>query len=295
MVSVLIDINSDYFLLPVVAAILLSAAICSGITYLILARSNAIKEKILRIHVERKVNEIERKNEELEKNNLIKTRLISIISHDIITPLRFMHMTGSKLIQSSDSIERKDCNEILTEIVDTSSELEALSTNMLNWIKYQNKNIRLIKEPVNVHNLVNSVFSVLNATARYKNVKLINNVKEDLLANLYNEPLKVILYNIVVNGINFTQSGEISISAKQKKTGLQIVVQDHGAGMSQQQIDNLLSNEFVIATANTSGRKGNGLGYQIVKDLLQLTGGKIAINSVLNEGTKVKLLFVDEA
>ena len=293
MASVLLDINSDYFLLPVVAAILLCGAISAGITYLILARSNALKEKILRLHVERKVKEIERKNEELEKNDLIKTRLISIISHDIITPLRFMHLTGAKLMQSSKDLSKEDYDEILTEITNTASELEALSTNMLNWIKYHNKNLKLIKEPVHLSELVNNVFAVLHATAKQKNIKLVNNVEEGLLTNLYNEPLKVIIYNIVVNGINFTQSGEISIAARQKKQGLQIIIQDHGAGMTQQQIDTLLSNEFVIATANASGRKGNGLGYQIVKDLLRLTGGRIAIDSVLNEGTKVKLLFAD--
>jgi light-regulated signal transduction histidine kinase (bacteriophytochrome) len=67
------------------------------------AKRFIIRQAVLKGLVERKTKEIRKKNEELEKNDLIKTRLISIISHDIITPLRFLHIAGKNLVEKTNT------------------------------------------------------------------------------------------------------------------------------------------------------------------------------------------------
>ena len=110
--------------------------------------------------VERKTREIQQKNEELEKNNLIKTRLISIISHDLVAPLKFVHLTSKSLLENKHQMDEELYNEMLFEIANSSKELELLSTNILNWIKYQNENRRLKKEEFDLHDMANQVFNI---------------------------------------------------------------------------------------------------------------------------------------
>ena len=97
-----------------------------------------IKQKILKLLIERRTREIQQKNEELEKNNLIKTRLISIISHDLISPLKYIHFTTKNLLENKAGLDQDTIDEMMTEVMNSSKELELISTNILNWIKYQN-------------------------------------------------------------------------------------------------------------------------------------------------------------
>lgn len=262
----------------------------AGVMYYVFKKQHLKKERLLKKHVERKINEVQRKNTELEKVDKIKTRLISIVSHDIVTPLRFMNMVGKKLlVQEEGSEELK--HEILNEIVVTAHELEVLTTNVLNWIKYQNDNRKPLREDLNLKMLIDQVFFVVGGMAKQKGILLTNEVKEKLITHQYYEPLRIIIYNLVMNALNFMNEGNITITAKQINKGLLIIVKDEGFGMAQQQIDNLLSEEVVVSSANSSGKKGNGLGFLIIKDLLKLTNGKFTISSTKGKGTRIKLFF----
>jgi len=96
--------------------------------------------------VAEKTKELQQQNEVLEKNNTIKTRLISIISHDIVTPLKFLTVAGKNLLEKRKMMPEDLQQETIQEITNTSQELQLLSTNILNWIKYQNENRRMLKE-----------------------------------------------------------------------------------------------------------------------------------------------------
>lgn len=274
-----------------VLMVMLVGIVYMSIVLIFRAKRFIIRQKVLKGLVERKTKEIRKKNEELEKNDLIKTRLISIISHDIITPLRFLHMASKNLVERNEQMTEELRNETLAEIVNTSRELEMLSTNILNWIKYQNENRQLMKEKFLLHDMVKQVFNVLHGMARQKNIVLTNDVPKDFYINQYIEPLKIIIYNLVVNALNFMDKGHITITAKQLRNGLLIEVKDEGFGMSKEQINNILADQFIVSSANVDGKKGNGLGYMIIKDLLSLVEGGFTIKSARNKGTTIKLFF----
>lgn len=255
------------------------------------AKRFIIRQNVLRALVERKTKEIRRKNEELEKNDLIKTRLISIISHDIITPLKFLHLAGRNLVESHEQMTDELKMETLEEIVHTARELEMLSTNILNWIKYQNENRQPGKEEVRLNEMVRNIFSILNGMAKQKNIFLTNEVPEDFTIRQYAEPLRIIIYNLVVNALNFMEKGHITIVAKQLRNGMLIEVKDQGFGMTKEQINNILADQFIVSSANVDGKKGNGLGYLIIKDLLRVVEGNFSIKSAKNIGTTIKLFF----
>ena len=246
-------------------------------------------ERNLKRQVTTKTKELSLKNEELEKTDLIKTRLISIISHDLITPLKFLHLAGKSLIEKKNDLSEDLQQEAITEIMITSKELELLSTNILNWIKYKSEDNRLIKESFYLHELLEQLFRIFNSVARQKKIRLINEVAEDLEVYQFVEPVKIILYNLILNGINFTSKGHVLVSSVAGRDELAITVKDTGVGMTREQINNVMADHFIISSINVDNRKGNGLGYLIVKDLLVILKGRMSIRSEKGVGTQVTI------
>ncbi|MEO7308645.1 MAG: HAMP domain-containing sensor histidine kinase [Ferruginibacter sp.] len=263
-----------------------------GLTLLYLnlrTRQYKIRQRKLEKQVAEKTKELVQKNEVLEKNNTIKTRLISIISHDIVTPLKFVTVAGKKLIEKRNLMSEELQQETIQEMTNTAQELQLLSTNILNWIKYQNENRRLAKETFNIHQLVNQVLGVLNSLAHQKNLSLVNDVHKDLEVRQFFEPLKILIYNLLTNAINFSEKGSIIISAQPADETVIITVQDEGAGMTPDQIKNIMADQFIISSANIDNRKGNGLGYLIIKDLIKMMDATLQINSKKGKGTTVSV------
>jgi signal transduction histidine kinase len=252
-------------------------------------RQYKIRQYKLEKQVAEKTKELLDQNEILEKNNTIKTRLISIISHDIVTPLRFVTVAGKNLIEKRSLMSEELQQETIQEITNTSQELQLLSTNILNWIKYQNENRRLIKESFTLHDMINQVLGVLFSLAKQKKLVLKNTVDPELKIYQYFEPLKILVYNLFTNAINFSEKGSITISAQPVGDKLIITVKDEGVGMTAEQIKNIMADQFIISSANIDNRKGNGLGYLIIKDLIKTMNAKLQISSEKGIGTSVSI------
>jgi len=230
---------------------------------------------------------LQQTNEVLEKNNSINTRLISIISHDIITPLKFLNVAGKNLLEKKNIMPEELKDETIQEITNTSKELQLLSTNILNWIKYQNENRRLAKEEFNMHDMVKQIFSILNSMAHQKKLNLVNQVNPEINVTQYFEPLKILIYNLITNAIHFSEKGNIIIDTILTNDKIIVTVQDEGTGMTPEQVKNIMADQFIISSANVDNKKGNGLGYLIIKDLLKMTNAKLSIESEKGKGTKV--------
>lgn len=252
-------------------------------------RQYMLRQRKLELQVAEKTKELQEQNEILEKNNTIKTRLISIISHDIVTPLKFLTVAGKKLLEKRKLMDEALQQETIQEMANTSQELQLLSTNILNWIKYQNENRRLMKETFRLHEVTNQVLGVLQSLANQKKIGLINQTNPDIAVYQYQEPLKILLYNLVSNAINFSEHGNITISNSMENEMLIVQVADEGVGMTPEQIQNIMADQFIVSSANIDNRKGNGLGYLIIKDLMKMMGASLSIQSQKNKGTVVSV------
>jgi len=250
-------------------------------------RQYMIRQRNLEQQVLEKTKELQQKNEILEKNDTIKTRLISIISHDIITPLKFLTVAGKNLLQKKQLMSEEMQHETISEITNASQDLQLLTTNILNWIRYQNQHRRMVKETINLHDKVEKVFGLLRPIEHQKQQHLLNNVDTQLFIFQYAEPLRVLIYNLVMNAINFSGSGSIAVTDQLEEDHVIISVKDEGIGMTPEQIQNIMSDEVIISSTTVDNRKGHGLGYLIIKDLLKMIGAEIVIKSEKEKGTMV--------
>ncbi|MGN6569291.1 MAG: sensor histidine kinase, partial [Flavipsychrobacter sp.] len=199
------------------------------------------------------------------------------------------HMVSKNLIEKKSLMPEELQAETINEIATTANELEILSTNILNWIKYNKEGKKLNVTAINIHNLVEEIFGVFRLIVKRKNITLVNNVTNEDEIFQYAEPLKIVIYNLLVNAINFSENGSIAVDCKKSTTGVLITVTDEGVGMTAEQIHNVLNDEYVISSENVDKKKGNGLGYLIIKDLLKIMGASIQIQSEKMSGTKVQV------
>ena len=259
--------------------------------YNVRTRQLRVTQEKLEMQVAEKTKQLQQKTEVLEKNDTIKTRLISIISHDIVTPLKFITVAGKNLVDKRKLMTDEMQDETIQEMVNTTQELQLLSTNILNWIKYQNENRRLAKETFNLREMVGQVLGLLQSLAKQKGNTIHNKVAADFDLYQFYEPVKILVYNLLTNAINFTETGNIYVEAVHTDDNIIISVRDEGVGMTHEQIQRLRADEVVITAANVDNKKGHGLGYLIIKDLVKTMGATLQIESEKGKGTKVSVYF----
>jgi signal transduction histidine kinase len=105
------------------------------------------------------------------------------------------------LTEKRDRLSEEVQQETIREITDTAQELQLLSTNILNWIKYQSENRRLLPVLFKPQELASQVFGVLNSLAKEKGIVLSNQIDPGLKVIQYTEPTKILIYNLVSNSI----------------------------------------------------------------------------------------------
>jgi K+-sensing histidine kinase KdpD len=85
----------------------------------------------------------------------------------------------------------------------------------------------------------------------------------------------------------FQKRGNIVVASEQNDDNMIVIVKDEGVGMTPEQIQNIMADQFIISSANIDKRKGNGLGYLIIKDLVKMMGASLEIKSEKGRGTGV--------
>ncbi|MCX6204390.1 MAG: ATP-binding protein [Bacteroidetes bacterium] len=102
------------------------------------------------------------------------------------------------------------------------------------------------------------------------------------------------MYNILMNAINSTERGVVSISIVHRKSGYTIKVEDTGVGMSPSMARYLISGKSKDEVEHLPKyKKGNGVGYQIIRNIIKLMKAKLVIDSNENSGTTISILFTN--
>lgn len=220
----------------------------------------------------------------LEEDNKIKTRLIGIISHDMMSPLRFMGYLGTKLRDSFSGAE--PAHKTADSFVRVTQELESLTVNMLNWIKFHHSSLQVKPERFNVHELVAESVEIASTLAREKGILLYNDVPPDAGFFQYRQAIGVIVYNLAMNAMKYTKAGEIRVSCRCTEENLSLTVSDTGPGMPAELAAMLNSEDEFVPIHSTGDTKRNQFGYVIIKDLLRLVNGTLQVESTA-EGTRI--------
>ena len=285
------SIKYPWTLNPIMYVVYLILAICLVMLYirfktLIYQR----RQKQLEIEVNSKTESLNRLNEYLLKRNQAKDHVIAIMNHDILTPLKYLHITAKNIAESTNEQQIK---KSIKQIANTTKELEYLTSNMLNWVKFDNIESLPKKQNVDLHSLVNDLIEFVKPFNENKNVEIINNVPLGIQIYNWQDTLRVLFYNLLVNAIKATNKGSIEIGYQLINDGYIINIKDTGLGMNASMIEFLLkgNQEFQIEH-HPKYKTGNGVGYQIIRNIVHLMNAVLEIESLENHGTNINVIFI---
>ncbi len=229
--------------------------------------------------------------EELRQANALKDRFLSVVSHDLRSPLVNFASILQLLRDDADIFSPEEFKVLSAEIHKSVNQNIVLLENLLNWSKTQSKVLRPQWQLIRGESLIQEVLSILGYAAKMKRIHIEYAVASDLSITSDANMLKSILLNLLQNAIKFTpEYGKIEIEmyyvAQEENYYLRI--SDTGRGLSSEKLQNLLKPESPYLTVSEKGTKresGTGLGFAIVKDFVRLLDGDIQAESQKEEGT----------
>jgi signal transduction histidine kinase len=178
--------------------------------------------------------------------------------------------------------------EKVSTLKTSSDMLKENMLNMIDWMKMEMDGSIGNKREFNVRTLVEESVESQWIDVSKKQLNIINEVEEGLVAHDDIDLARLVLRNLINNAVKFSSpEGTIRIWAEEEEGRIWVVVADQGKGMKGLSIRNL-SNEPASPKARTQGEGGSGIGLALCKDLLELNGEKIDIKSEEDKGTTVR-------
>lgn len=224
---------------------------------------------------------ISRQNLSLEESNMMKDKLLSIVSHDLRQPLA--NTKGTLDLINSADLSQEETTMLLGMLEGQYIQSLSLLDNLLFWIKGQMSGGTTRFAHVNLKFIIKAVVAEAEQTLKRKNIKVINELTEDLLIMGDLEMLKVIFRNLLSNALKFTENGWIRIFATTEDK-ISVHISDSGQGMDEKTIQKIRDKNY-FTTKGTNMESGSGFGLMICSDLIQKHKGVLTIESEPGKGS----------
>jgi len=221
--------------------------------------------------------------EELNELNKLKDRLISILAHDLRSPLSTLR--GLFKLLEDDSISHEELLAMIPGVVSKLDYTSDFLDTLLFWINSQMENYHSATKNFSFNDIIDIEYTNYKEQAALKGITLIDNTTEPLMALADPNSVRIVVRNLVTNAIKFSGNGDsITISAIKQDDDILVSISDTGTGMTEEQLNKLFKNR-VDSAMGTGNESGTGMGLLFCKDLVEKSNGKIWVTSQLNQGT----------
>src|SRR5712692_6932384 len=224
-----------------------------------------------------------------EAANQAKRRFLSTVSHEMRTPLNAIIGMNDLLRDTALNTEQAEMVKAMRE---ASQSMLKLIEDVLDISKIEAGKVNIEETDFDLHSLINGTVGVLAPQAEIRGLQLRAHVMPEVAHSLRGDPyhLRQVLYNLIGNGIKFTESGGVtltvsSLGESDHAARLRFAIQDTGIGIAPE-VQERIFESFVQADDSTTRRYGGtGLGTTIAKQLVEMMGGQIGLDSTLGKGS----------
>ncbi|RAV99715.1 hypothetical protein DQQ10_16805 [Pseudochryseolinea flava] len=231
--------------------------------------------------------EIQAQAEFLQHLNDLKSKLFSVISHDLRGPIAslqaLLELLTSKKLTPDEFVLFSD--KLKTNLGVTQRTLE----NLLSWSMSQMEGIKTDLKDVDVKTTVEDSRRLLDEQASRKNITIDNQITDSIHVRVDQDQFQLILRNLMHNAIKFSKANQkVVVRAVKDERFCHLKVIDAGIGMNQDEI-NLITGSEYFTKVGTQQEKGTGLGLLLCKEFVKRNGGQLSIHSEEGEGTEVTI------
>ncbi|MBT3877160.1 MAG: transporter substrate-binding domain-containing protein [Nitrospina sp.] len=242
----------------------------------------------LKSQVQKRTQEINKKNVELQELNELKNKFLGIAAHDLRNPLTSV-MGFTDLILEMDLDEQEKRKYIVT-INQVGGQMLNLINDLLDVSVIESGKFEMVLRPENLKEVIENRIQLINLIAQAKQIQIKAELDDVPAIELDTERISQVLDNLLSNAIKFSKSGTtILVSLNSSDNKINFYVRDEGPGIPEQELGKLFAPFEKLSNSPTGGEKSTGLGMAIVKKFIDGHKGQISVQSKVGEGTEFKV------
>lgn len=242
--------------------------------------------------IEQKNWQLEQEKKSLAQLEQLKNNFVSLISHDLKTPIAKIQAITDRLLLGEPSPE---ITQDLKSLRASSSELNRYIQSVLKILRVESKEFQLNKEVVDINEIIQMTLVLVRPLAEDKKITI-----QEILEPLFSievDPtlIQEVFINILENAIKYTpKNGSVMVESQEIDDYILIRITDTGEGIHSDDLESVFG-KFVRGKNQELKTKGTGLGLYLVKYFVELHGGRVSLTSEVGKGTTVDLYLPTES
>jgi signal transduction histidine kinase len=271
-------VNNLYFLLLTCGIVIFGGRIHSRLR---------LREFKLRSELEQNQQQLADSNRRLVELDQVKSRFFANISHELRTPLTLLLAPLETLLHRFNRSLDEETREMLLTMHSNGMRLLKLINDLLDLVRLESGRMEVKREPLEVAEFVKGLAGAARQVAKDKRLRL-ETVVDPALGTLLGDrdKLEKIVLNLLFNALKFTPAGgRVELRAEKRGEELVLMVADTGMGISEKNLPHVFDRFWQADGSSKRKYQGVGIGLALVKELVEIQGGKVIVQSQEGKGT----------
>jgi len=227
--------------------------------------------------------------EKMKKIDKMKMEFLSMMSHELRTPLSAIKAYSDTIIDSYEMLDNETLMEFFRTIQSETNHLSRLLNDLLDFSKLELKTLHLEKTEFNINELIQEICNTLEEFSNNNDVEIIFHKNESIKVFMDRTRIRQVIFNLIQNAIKYSDKEKehrfVEITTEIKENNIIIKIKDNSIGIKSEDKEKIFDKFYRSDTSLTYEIQGTGVGLSIVKDMVELHGGTIELDTELGKGS----------